>query len=76
MRIDSSQFRFEPVFAEQLTRMGRADCSVAAAELVCGTILVTTPAYPFRLLRMERDLCHGEVIHLEIKNRAAGLGCL
>ena len=60
----------EPIFAEQFDRVLRANGAVAAAEVVGGTVEVASPTNALRMLGMERDLRHGEIVVLR-----KGAGC-
>jgi hypothetical protein len=62
MSVSSRGFPLKPVFAEQLAWMGCANGSIPTAERVSRAIFVTSPTDSFGLVRMERNLCHGEVV--------------
>lgn len=45
---------FKPVLSEEFNRMLRSNCSVSAAEVIGGAILVASPADSFWMLWIER----------------------
>src|SRR5215471_20724955 len=49
----------KPVFSEQLDRMRRANCSIAAAKIVVRTAFFAAPANSLGILGMNRELGHG-----------------
>lgn len=49
---------FEPVLAEKLNRMRRADGPISAAEVIGGAIFFAAPADPLRMFGMEGNRRH------------------
>ena len=63
------KFLIKPALAEQLDGMRCANRSIPAPKCISRAILVAAPAYPFRLLGVERDFRHFRFTSIQMLER-------